>query len=77
VPAPDTDPGFAGVTGFRTFYEFINDNLRSYIVGGRNQSGILEWWESSFSHYSIIPSFQGSIYKATGFRPRNRLFMEF
>jgi len=23
VPVPDSDPGFAGVTGFRTFYEVI------------------------------------------------------
>ncbi len=27
VPAPDSAPGFAGVTGFRTFYETVNINL--------------------------------------------------
>jgi hypothetical protein len=39
--------------------------------------GMLEWWESSFFHYSIIPTFQGSAYQATGFRLSNELFMEF
>ena len=27
VPAPDSDPGFAGVTGFRTYYEVIKVNI--------------------------------------------------
>ncbi len=27
MPAPDSDPGFAGVTGFGTFYDFIKYNM--------------------------------------------------